>query len=151
MSVFYCHVIVYLAIGSRQLFLFLTLLSPLFFLMESWCSLTVNIYSMMLLCCGALCNLPYCNNYFCIKRFCAWFSLFCHVNPGWFLASVRGDLCNNISCEGRNREASHWAPFSGQVWKNLLVSGWNCLEGEVMNNFWSHLTFNKRLIKVYVP
>ena len=54
---------------------------------------------------------------------------------GWFLSSVRSDLCNNLSCEGCLWEASYRAPFSRQVRKDLLVFGWNCLEGEVMNNY----------------
>lgn len=62
-------------------------------------------------------------------------------NHGWFLCSIRSDICDYIGCEGRLWETSKWAPFPWQVRKNLLVFGWNCLEGKIMKVLFSYVKF----------
>lgn len=44
-------------------------------------------------------------------------------------SSGRSDLCNNISDKGCLWESSNWALVSWQIWKDLFVSWWNCLDG----------------------
>ena len=64
--------------------------------------------------------------------------------PGWFLTSGRSHLRHNISFKGCMWEASYRAPLSWQVRKDMLVPGWNCLEGKLLK-----LLRNFKCSKVY--
>ena len=57
----------------------------------------------------------------------------------YLLSSGRGCVCDNSSGEGCMRETPNWTPLPWQVWEDLPMPRWNCLEGRArwhVNHFY---------------
>lgn len=63
------------------------------------------------------------------------------LNSFYSSSSVRSNLCHNLSPEGRMWKTSKWTSIPRQIWKDMLVSGWDCLEGEIISTLFHDTQF----------